>query len=116
MQAAFMPEIFSGLLRTEFHDGITLEDLMVALAGCPRFRFWDLENYNLPPPLAQNYVLPAHNGDRKSHERSRRRGGSCAHVSESISQEPARSVPSPSNDLINTPTPSIYFQILADNF
>src|ERR1035438_320820 len=33
-----------------------------------------------------------------------------------ISQEPARSVPSPSDDLINTPTPLIYFQNLADNF
>ena len=34
----------------------------------------------------------------------------------SISQEPARSGPSPSDDLINTPYPPIYFQILADNF
>jgi hypothetical protein len=33
-----------------------------------------------------------------------------------ISQEPARSAPSPVDDLINTPTPSIYFQNLADNF
>jgi len=33
-----------------------------------------------------------------------------------ISQEPARSGPSHSDDLINTPTPSIYFPNLADNF
>ena len=33
-----------------------------------------------------------------------------------ISQEPARSVSSPSNYLINTPTPLLYFQNLADNF
>jgi len=32
------------------------------------------------------------------------------------SQEPARSAPSPIDDLINTPTPLLYFQILADNF
>jgi hypothetical protein len=43
-------------------------------------------------------------------------GRNCVRIPESISQQPARSVPSPVYHLNNTPSPHIYFQNLADNF
>ena len=74
-----------------------------SIANRPRclFQVPLLESGKLQPSphLAQNYLLPAHNGNR-----SRRRGKSCARVPGSISQEPARSGPSPGYHLINTPT------------
>jgi hypothetical protein len=61
----------------------------------------------LPLPLAHNYAPPAHNRDSETHERNRRRAEVASAFPGSITQEPARFVPSPVYHLNNTPTPPI---------
>ena len=49
-------------------------------AGAPGPAFGTWETTTLRLILAQDYAPPAHNEDRETHERNRRRGGSRVHV------------------------------------